>query len=194
MTRTFSLLAALTAIWGDLIAPGSAGAARSCESTLVGALGTTLPGDNFQAEDGDQCSPADGGPGGVGAVDWHDLATTPGALSGENGATLTDNPTATIANLGTLGNDPSVFGCQTAAPKEEQPSGWCFSPSSLQDKSNVVTSWVGKNVVENVNPVLPPDLFLRLGFGRLGTTGSVNLDIELNQLSQTLHTNPNPGT
>src|SRR4051794_26982148 len=127
MTRTIAPLLAITAVVGALfVGTTSAAAAVSCESTVVGASGATLPGDNFQGGDGDQCSPADGGPAGVGATDWHDL--TAADLSGEDGLTLADNPTATLADLGQLGNDPSVFGCQTAAPKELQPSGWCHSP------------------------------------------------------------------
>src|SRR4051794_26349796 len=137
MTRTIAPLLVITALF---IGTGSAAAAPSCESSVLLASGATLPGDNFQGGDGDQCSPADGGPIGVGATDWHDL--TAADLSGENGVTLADNPTTTLADLGQLGNDPSVFGCQTAAPKELEPSAWCYSPSSLQDKSNIITAWL----------------------------------------------------
>src|SRR3954469_8865344 len=104
MTRTIAPLLAIVAVIGALFAgTSSAAAAVSCESTVVGAYGATLPGDNFQGVDGDQCSPATGGPAGVGATDWEDLSAAD--LSGENGLTLADNPTGTIADLGQLGND-----------------------------------------------------------------------------------------
>src|SRR3954470_24210484 len=149
MTRTFSLLALLSTLAVILLVGPAGASAATCETSLL-ALGTTLPGDNFQGQDGDQCSPADAGLGGVDATDWHDIASTPGALSGDNGAVLTDNVTADpISNLNSLGSDPSVFGCQTAAPKEETPGGWCYSPSSLQDKSNVITAWLNKRVFNN---------------------------------------------
>src|SRR3954451_1760468 len=185
MTRTIAALIATLSLCGAaFFGTTSAFAAASCESSVLGASGATLPGDDFQGGDGDQCSPADGGPAGVGATDWHDL--TSADLSGADGAVLGDNSTATLADLNMLGSDPSVFGCQTAAPKELDPSGWCHSPSSLQDKSNIITAWLNKRVTNNATTGVP-DLFVRFGFGRIGTVGSVNLDVEFNHRADLYH-------
>src|SRR5690349_1851741 len=109
MTRTIALLLVLCAAL--FAGTASASAASSCATLGPFDPGATLAGDDFQGGDGDQCSPADGGPSGLAATDWHDL--TDADLSGDNGAILTDNSTA-VGDLGLLGNDPSVFGCQTA--------------------------------------------------------------------------------